>query len=548
MGSVVDIRGVARRAGNELTYVTACARAGILRPEPPQRAALALRDVARYGFVGALPALAARRAGDRAAVIDERGSLTFAELDHRANALGNAWRARGLRAGDGVAILVRNHRGFLDALFAAAKCGARIVLLNTDFSGPQVREVAEREGATLLVHDDEYAAFLEGIEPRLGRWRAWTDDAGPPAPDTLEALIAEGSPAAPPRPAAEAKIVVLTSGTTGTPKGAPRTAPKSLMPIGVVLSMVPFRSGETTVVAAPLFHALGFLHGLLAGALCSTLVLRRRFDPEAMLDDMERHRATAAVVVPVMLRRLLAVQEGAPERRDLSALRILFVSGSQLGAALCERATEAFGPVVYNLYGSTEVAAAAIARPADLAVAPGCVGTCPPGVEVRLYDEQDRPVEAVGRTGRIFVGNGFQFEGYTGGGTKEMIDGLMSSGDVGHFDAAGRLFVDGRDDDMIVSGGENVFPAEIEELLHRHDAIVEAALIAVDDEQWGQRLRAFVVLDAGARLSEDDVKGHVRENLARYKVPREVVFLDELPRNPSGKVLKRELALIVAPG
>ena len=532
---------IALRVRNEATYVTACVRAGVVRPEPPRRFALGLRDVARYGFVGALPALAARRRGERAGLIDERGALTFTQLDRRANALANGWREHGLRAGDGVAILARNHRGFVEATTAAARCGARIVLLNTDFAGPQIRDVAAREGVDLLVHDDEYATFLDGIEPRLGRWRAWTDD-GAAAAGTLEGLIAASSPAPPPRPAAEAKLVVLTSGTTGTPKGAPRTVPKSLQPLGALLSMVPFRAGETSVVAAPLFHSLGFVQGQLALALGSTLVLRRRFDPALLLDDLARHRASAVVVVPVMLRRLLALGDDAIATRDLSALRIVFVAGSQLGAELCERTTAAFGPLVYNLYGSTEVAYATIATPADLAAEPGCVGRPPPGAVVRLYDDAGAPVAGPGRSGRIFVGNGFEFEGYTGGGSKETIDGLMSSGDVGHFDAAGRLFVDGRDDEMIVSGGENVFPAEVEELLHRHAAVEEAALIPVEDEAWGQRLRAFVVVRAGERLSEDAVKAFVRENLARYKVPREVVFLDALPRNPTGKVLKRELA------
>jgi len=163
------------------------------------------------------------------------------------------------------------------------------------------------------------------------------------------------------------------------------------------------------------------------------------------------------------------------------------------------------------------------------------------GSVVRLYDDAGRPLDQPGVTGRIFVANTMQFEGYTGGGTKDVIDGLMSSGDVGHFDEAGRLFIDGRDDDMIVSGGENLFPGEIEELLTEHPEIVEAAVIGVPDDDFGQRLRAFVVRRDGAALDEEAVRAHVRANLARYKVPRDVLFIDELPRNPTGKVLKREL-------
>jgi fatty-acyl-CoA synthase len=241
-----------------------------------------------------------------------------------------------------------------------------------------------------------------------------------------------------------------------------------------------------------------------------------------------------------MLQRMLDLGADARAGRDFSALRIIFVSGSQLGAELCRRALEAFGPVVYNLYGSTEIAYATIATPSDLQAEPACVGKVVRGTVVKILDPEGRELPA-GETGRIFVGNAVQFEGYTGGGDKERIGGLMSSGDVGHFDSEGRLFVDGRDDDMIVSGGENVFPREIEELLEAHPAIEEAAAVGVPDEKFGQRLRAFVVLRPGASLTEDEVKDYVRDNLARYKSPREVVFLDTLPRNPTGKVLKREL-------
>jgi fatty-acyl-CoA synthase len=200
-----------------------------------------------------------------------------------------------------------------------------------------------------------------------------------------------------------------------------------------------------------------------------------------------------------------------------------------------------FGDVLYNLYGSTEVAWATIAQPADLRAAPGTAGRPPRGTIVKLYDDDGREVPH-GETGRIFVGNEMLFEGYTGGGGKDVIAGLMATGDVGHFDEGGRLFVDGRDDEMIVSGGENVFPREVEDLLHDHDGVEEVAVIGVEDDKFGQRLKAFVVLGDGKKVGEEEIKSYVKENLASYKVPREVVFLDELPRNATGKVLKRDLA------
>jgi len=527
------------RAAGEAKSLKTLFDTGLLRADPPWVLARAGAGIARYGAVGAAVTIAAARFPDRVAVRDELGDLTYADLEHRSNAVANAWRARGLRPGGGVALLIRNHRGFLDAFYAAAKCGARMVLLNTDFAGPQILQVCAREGVDLLVHDEEYTAMVADVPAPLGRFLAWTDglDSARPTGDTLEALIANGDPAPPPRVSQHAKVVILTSGTTGTPKGAQREEPKSLLPFGGLFGKVPFRSEEVMEACAPMFHALGLTTTMLGVSLGHTLVLRRRFDPVAVLESIERNRVTTVVAVPAMLGRMV---EAAPEHpTDTSSLRIVFMAGSQLGADLCLRATAAFGPVLYNLYGSTEVAYATIGTPEELAIEPGSVGSPCPGVVVKILDDDGREV-ARGVTGRIFVRNVMPFSGYTGGGGKEVIDGLMSTGDVGHFDGHGFLHIDGRDDDMIVSGGENLFPGEVEELIATHPDVVEASCVGVDDEKFGKRLHAFVVTRDGG-LTEDAVKDYVKENLARFKVPRAVTFLDELPRNPTGKVLKRKL-------
>jgi fatty-acyl-CoA synthase len=528
------------RFGDEAYFAALCVRSGLVGPELPHKAAQQLLGFERFGLIGGALVAAAVRHGDQVAIVDERGQLTYRELDRRSNALANAWREHGLEAGQGVAILVRNHRGFLEAVFAALKCGARVILLNTSFAGPQIREVAEREGTHLLVIDDEYSEMLEGVEVEHGSWRAWTDDEED-GEGTIEGLIAGASQDAPPKPDEAPKLTILTSGTTGTPKGAPRSEPRSLSLIGGLLSKVPFRSRETTELCVPMFHALGFMQAIVGVALGSTVVIRRRFDPEQTLESLEEHGATAMVVVPVMLARLLDLGTDKIRERDLESLRIIFVSGSALGADLATRALEAFGPVIYNLYGSTEIAYATIATPEDLKVEPGTAGKVVRGSVVKIFDEDGNELSG-GESGRIFVGNLSQFEGYTGGGNKDSIQGLMSSGDVGHFDDEGRLFIDGRDDEMIVSGGENVFPAEVEELLAAHEKVREAAAIGVEDEKFGQALKAFIVTCDGAELTEDEVKSYVKDNLANYKVPRQIEFIDELPRNPTGKILKRELA------
>jgi fatty-acyl-CoA synthase len=363
---------------------------------------------------------------------------------------------------------------------------------------------------------------------------------------TLEQLIAAGSEANLKPPPDKPRFVILTSGTTGAPKGAQRSSPDGLLAIAALIDKIPFRSRETMMIAAPLFHSWGFFHLIMSLPTASTMVLRRRFDPEGTLQAVQECRAEVLAAVPVMIQRILSLPDETLAGHDLSSLRITSLSGSALPGELAIEWMDRFGDNVYNLYGSTEVAYATVATPADLRAAPGTAGRPPRGTTVRILGETGRDVSQ-GEVGRIFVGNEMSFEGYTGGGGKEVVDGLLCSGDVGHIDSEGRLFIDGRDDEMIVSGGENVFPREVEDLLADHEAVVEAAVIGVEDAEFGQRLKAFVVVKPEAEIGEDDLKAHVKANLAGYKTPREVEFLDELPRNATGKILKRDLRAREAP-
>ena len=515
--ALVKAQHLAERGSAELHYLQKMIASGAFGLEPPQNLVAMVADILRWGEVGMIPALNARRSPHRTAIIDDEGSMTFAELNDASNAVANGLLAMGVKGGDGVAILARNHRWFLIANYGIARVGGRMILLNTEFSGPQIRDVSEREGAKVIIYDDEYSEAVKLAETPLGKLRGLSSNPDADSPsgstdETLAELIARSSTEPAPKATKKSAIIVLTSGTTGTPKGANRHAPPTLAPVGGVLSSVPFKAGEVTSLPSPMFHALGYLHATVAATLGSTLVLHRRFKPAVVLDDVAKHKVTAIVVVPVMLSRMLDVLETLDPKPDLSSLRIMFVSGSQLGAELASRTMKDIGPVVYNLYGSTEIAFVSIARPQDLKKNPATVGPL--------------------------------VKGSTGGGGKEIIDGLMSSGDVGRLDSDGLLYVSGRDDEMIVSGGENVFPAEVEDLISGHPDVVEATAIGVEDEDFGARLRAFVVAKDGSELSEETIKNYVRDHLARYKVPREVVFLAELPRNPTGKILKRELRQI----
>lgn len=514
---------------------------GLIRPIRPDKLG---RIAERYFRLGASPALGAAANAisvpDRVAIIDEAGSLTWERTHRRSNALARALRDEGVEMGDGVAILCRNHRYFIEATMACAKLGGVALYLNTAFAGPQLADVLEREKPAALIYDQEFTDLLSGAAGSVRRFVGWEEKEGTDE-TTLEQLISRSHGEDLEPPSEHGRYIILTSGTTGTPKGAQRSEPEGLGSLAALFSKIPRRYGETAMIAAPLFHSWGFLHFMLSLPTAATMVLRPKFDPEDTLRATAEHRARVLAVVPVMMQRILALPDEVKRRYDLSALEVTAASGSALPGDLATRWMDEFGDNLYNLYGSTEVAWATIATPEDMRAAPGTAGRPPRGTVIRIVDEDGNDVPP-GETGRIFIGNRLAFEGYTGGGDKEHLGDLLSSGDVGHFDEEGRLFIDGRDDEMIVSGGENVFPREVEDLLADHDAVADAAAIGVDDEQFGQRLRAFVVKADGADTSEDELKDYVKANLARYKVPREIVFVDELPRNATGKVLKRELA------
>ena len=537
-----------RMARHKLLVAKSLIDTGMFEPLRPDRVLQSLVALRRWGATpaGAYSGAAARYP-DRLALIDERGALSFGQVHRRTSALADELRKAGISEGDGVAIMCRNHRGFIEATVACSKLGAGALYLNTAFAGPQITDVLAREDPVAVIYDEEFSALVSaGAAGRL-RFVAWRDPAGSSAQapgaeaePTLEELIARGDDSEPTPPLEKGRVVILTSGTTGTPKGAARPQSDSVEPAAALFSKIPLKARETTMIAAPMFHSWGYAHFLLSLPLLSTLVLRRKFDPEETLNAIAQHQASALVVVPVMLQRILELPPETIARYDVSCLKAIAVSGSALPGELATRVMDTFGDVLYNLYGSTEVAWATIATPEDLRVAPGTAGRAPLGTVVKLLDEHGREV-AQGEVGRIFVANEFQFEGYTDGGGKEIIGGMMRTGDVGRLDAEGRLFVEGRDDEMIVSGGENVFPREVEDLLADHEEIEEVAVVGVEDKEFGQRLKAFVVPRNGAHLTAQAIQDYVKENLARFKVPRDVVFVDELPRNATGKVLKREL-------
>ena len=532
--------GAAGFVAQQLRAAAVFAGAGLLAPARPDRLVAAALGVHRWGLtLGGGYAAAAALHPDRIAIVDEHGELTFAEVDARTSALAAALAGAGIREGDRVGVLCRNHRGIIEASVAIGKLGADVLFLNTGFARPQIEAVIRGEEAAALVHDEEFTSLVSGTLPASRRFTAWEETART-SRRSLEHLIGRGGDE-PPAPSRTGRLTILTSGTTGAPKGASRAQPRTADPAVALLSRLPLRAGEPTLVASPIFHSWGLSHLGLGVVLSSTLVLQRRFDAEASLAAIERHRITAFAAVPVMLQRILELPAATRRRYDTSSLAVVAVSGSALPGDLASRFMDEFGDILYNLYGSTEVAWATIAGPDDLREAPGTAGRPPFGTTVRLLDSRGREVQD-GRTGRIFVANDMLFEGYTGGGGKDVVDGMMATGDLGHFDGEGRLFVEGREDGMIVSGGENIFPEEIEHVLLEHRDVLDVAVAGVPDERWGQRLHAFVVRRPRSSLTADGVRDQVRSRLAAYKVPRDVSFVRALPRNATGKVVRGDLA------
>ncbi|ONM48132.1 acyl-CoA synthetase [Nocardia donostiensis] len=533
-----------QKAGDIALGVNVMRKRGLFNPLRPDLALRSAYNVTKYGPFAGVVMHAVQTRPDAAAIVDEQGELTFRQLDRLSNSLARGLSERGLRPGDVVAVLARDHRGMVLSLLATGKLGVRAVLMNTGFATPQFAGVAEREKVKAVLHDSEFIELMSAIPDSVPRILTWVDDKdnADPAIDTVASLSAGRSSAPVKTPDKPGGLVILTSGTTGAPKGAPRDKVSPFISAQFI-DRVPLPNHGTMVMAAPIFHGTGLSQFLLGLALGNRVVFQqRKFDPERTLANIAEHKADSLVVVPTMLQRILDLPRDVLAAYDVSSLKVIFAAGSAIPPDVVVRAGEHFGDVLYNLYGSTECTVITVATPQDLRIAPSTAGRPPVGIRLALLDENRNRITEPNVTGTIFIDNAHAFTAYTDGRTKERVNGMMNSGDVGHFDENGLLFIDGRDDDMIVSGGENVFPQEVEHLLSNRPDVLEAAVVGVDDREFGKRLRAFVVPGPDSTRDAQEIKDYVKQNLARYKVPRDVIFLDELPRNATGKLLRKPLA------
>lgn len=516
---------------NPLIVAKTMAKRGMLTPGPPAAQVKQLTALKKWGFglAGELRQ-AANRSPKTVAVIDEtRGATTYAELLANSEKISTILTEMGFGSGDRIGLLARNHVQAIEVMTATSAIGVDLVLGNTGLAGPQFAVVAEQQGIKALIHDDEFAEVVSHLPqemPRITETELARRVEQAPRPQAL------------PVPTKGGRTIILTSGTTGTPKGAARKTPGGFGPLISIIDRIPLRAHDRILISAPIFHTWGYAAIQLSMALRATIILQRRFKPEAARAALEELQPDAMFAIPVMLQRMMELPSD-PAARSRRRLRVVATSGSAYPSGFTTKFMDEYGDVLYNLYGSTEASWVCIATPADMRRHPNTAGTPPLGTVVRILDEDGREVPA-GEKGRIFCGNELVFDGYTNGNTKDFIDGLVSTGDMGHLEGD-LYFVDGRDDDMIVSGGENVYPIEVEGLLAEHPAVREVSAIGVPDDDFGQRLAVFVALNDGHTLTGDEVREHVRAHRARHCIPREVVFMDELPRNATGKILNREL-------
>jgi fatty-acyl-CoA synthase len=478
--------------------------------------------------------------GDKPAIHDRSGTLTWKELEERANRAAHLLAEAGVSGGDRVALVLRNGREMIEIALAAQKLGIIACPMNTWAKPKELEAMLSSSAPSLLVYDTLHTEQLHGVARDLELLAVGDADAALDGSLLYEPALAE-QPAAPPLPftrnPGSPKVVIHTSGTTGTPKGAQRdSSAAGIGALANLLAVVPYRRDDIVLCPAPLFHSFGLATFTVAIALGSTMVLPEKFDAEESLDLIEKHRVTAASFVPVMLRRIVSLPEDVRDRYDTSSLRVVMASGSALSEDLRRAATELFGPVLYDLYGSTEVGWVTIATPSDMSRRPKAVGKPVPGIDIAVFSEDGQKLPP-GELGEIFVKSDVLFQGYTSGESKKAVGDYMTIGDVGRLDDDGYLFIEGRADDMVVVGGENIYPVEIEGVIEDIAGVDEVAVLGVADDEYGEVLAAFVVGSA----DPDHIKKVCEQELASFKVPRRIEIRDELPRTSTGKVLKREL-------
>ncbi len=490
----------------------------------------------------------ARNSPDKVCIRYRHRQLTFSDVDAAMDRIAGGLARRGFRRGTSLVLMMRNRPEFIEAHGAASRIGAPAVSVSWRSTAAELVYLATHCGAKGIAFEADLWPVVDEARkslPAISAKNLFAVGGDVPGCTSFDEVRAERTPfVEEPGAITDAAVVIYTSGTTGKPKGAVRKFPKDSLAAWIkFLAQTPVRHDDVHMAVCPLYHSTGFGFLGFAHILGQTVVLMDEFKPEPFLELVERHRVTTTAVVPTMLHRVLALGPDVLARFDTRSLRIVFTGGAPLPGPLAIDVMDHFGDVLYNFYGATETGLVTLATPKDLRAAPWTIGKAVPGNEIRLLGDDGREVPT-GQVGELYVKNKLLVQGYhkdDAATQASMKDGFFSVGDLARKDRDGRYFIEGRKRDMIISGGVNVYPAEVESVLESHPDVAEVAVVGVPDREWGERVRAFVVRKRGTSLDEGAVKVWARERIAGPKMPRDIVFLDVLPRNPTGKVLKRDL-------
>jgi fatty-acyl-CoA synthase len=488
----------------------------------------------------------ARRSPDRRALTFEGTTWTYAEMQDRIDRLAGALRGHGVCHGDRVGFLGLNQPAFFVTMFAASRLGAIFVPLNFRLTGPELAFIIGDAGVHTLVVDEPHRPVIDGIRDELPCHQFWSADAAAEGWPSFAHVETGHAPLTVSEPIGEDEVAVImyTSGTTGRPKGAMLTHGNLWWNNTNALLMLDVVQDDVSLVVAPLFHIGGLnVTTLVTWMKAGEVVLHRMFDPGRFLEDAARYRITTSFGVPAML--LFISQHPEFDSTDLTTLRVLVCGGAPVPEPLI-KLYNGRGIPINQGYGLTETAPMVTFLSPEFSLARvGSAGTTPPFTEVRLVDAERQVLTEPLARGEVCVKGPNVMKGYWNrpDATSAAIDaeGWFHTGDIGYLDEDGFLFIADRVKDMVITGGENVYPAEVESVLYEHPAVAEVAVIGVADERWGEAVTAVVALRGDASLELEDLRAFAADRLARFKLPTRLEFVDALPRNPAGKVLKFEL-------
>jgi len=485
---------------------------------------------------------------DAVAYVEDARRWTWRELLDRRNRLASSLTKLGLARGETAIVYAPNSLEYLLASGAVRAVNALPVPMNHRLVADEVLYILDHSDAAVVFVGDPFVPIAEQIRSRAPNVRTWilTGAERRPWASSLDDLVQRGSPEAPAVDPTQGLggSMIYTGGTTGKPKGAVRSGVNRRLTLDLMQALGMIHEGQVHLVAGPLYHSAPGSFALFTTVLGGTVVVMRKFEPEQALHLIHTHQVTSTFMAPTLVKRILDLPEAVRARYDVASMKSLVVAAAPCPMRVKEEALRYFGPCFYEFYGSTELGVNTILTPADVLRKPGSCGRAAPNVELALLDDDGRPV-AVGEPGEVYIR---RFEGMFDGyyknaeATSQTRRGeWYSVGDVARVDAEGYYYICDRKRDMIISAGVNIYPAEIEDALHRHPAVEDVAVFGVPDEDWGERVHAAIQIRPGHTLTADEVRAFAREHLADYKAPREVSFPDDFPRDTAGKLIKRML-------